>query len=198
VPRIPLLSDREAGWLFRTVVFAWARRRYGKVPGPLRAAAHHRGLTWASGLHELAVERAVGRLDPALRDIVVHRVATVVGCSWCVDFGTMLALRTGLSVQRHRELARYRESDRFTPDEKLALEYADAMTAQPMTVADELVDRLRARFGPAGLVELTYLVALENMRARTNHALGLTAQGYTSGDACPIPFDEQIRQAAAA
>ena len=42
------------------------------------------------------------------------------------------------------------------------------------------------------------LVALENMRARTNHALGLTAQGYTSGDACPIPFDEQIRQAAAA
>ena len=197
MPRIPLRTDRQVGWATR-LAYRYARRAYGADPEPAMAVAHHPRLLWAMGVHEKLVDRAARRLDPALRDLVVHRVATVVGCSWCVDFGTMLALRGGLSVRRHKELYRYRESTAFTPDEKLALEYADAMTAQPMTVADELVDRLRARFGPAGLVELTYLVALENMRARTNHALGLTAQGYTSGDACPIPFDEQIRQAAAA
>jgi AhpD family alkylhydroperoxidase len=195
MPRITLLTDRQVGWLTRSLIFRTARRRFGEVPEPLRAVAHHRGLMWASGLHQLAVERAVRRLDPALRDIVMHRVATVVGCSWCVDFGTMLALRTGLSVQRHRELARYRESAAFSEREKLALEYADAMTAQPMTVTDELVERVRAHFDDAELVELTYLVVLENMYSRTNHALGLTAQGYTSGDACPLPFDEQIRRA---
>ncbi|OLB81046.1 MAG: hypothetical protein AUI14_04650 [Actinobacteria bacterium 13_2_20CM_2_71_6] len=196
MPRIPLLTDRQVGWFTRTVVFRAARRRFGEVPEPGRAGAHHPGLMWASGIHELLVERAAHRLDPALRDLVVHRVATVVGCSWCVDFGTMLALRTGLSVQRHRELGRYRESDAFTPADKLALAYADAMTAQPMTVTDELVAALRKEFNDAELMELTYLVALENMRARTNHALGLTAQGYTSGDACPMPFDEQIQRAA--
>ena len=194
--RIPLLAERQVGWFTRTFVYRTARRRYGRVPEPLCSVAHHPRLMWAYLLHESTVEKAARRLDPALRDIVVHRVATVVGCSWCVDFATMLALRTGLSVQRHRELSGYRESDAFTPTEKLALEYADAMTAQPMHVTDELVSTLRGYLDDAQLIELTYLVALENSRARSNHALGLTAQGYTSGDACPLPFDEQIRLAA--
>jgi AhpD family alkylhydroperoxidase len=195
MPRFPLRHASQAGLLTRWV-YAIARRRFGQVPEPLMASAHHPGLMWAGILHESAVEKAATTLDPALRDIVVHRVATVVGCSWCVDFGTMLALRTGLSVHRHRELARYADSDAFTEDEKLALSYADAMTALPMTVTDELMARLRERFDERKLVELTYLVALENMRARTNHAFGLTAQGYTSGDACPLPYDQQITQAA--
>ncbi len=198
MPRIPLLGDRKVGWLTRTVVYRTARRRYGQVPEPVMAAANHPGLMWAGLIHELGVERAARRLNPELRDLVVHRVATLVGCSWCVDFGTMLALRAGFTVRRHQELARYRESDQFTAAEKLALEYADAMTAQPMAVTDQLVARLRTELDDAQLVELTYLVALENMRARTNHAVGLTAQGYTSGDACPLPFDEQIRDAQAA
>jgi AhpD family alkylhydroperoxidase len=196
MPRIPLLDDRRAGWLTRRLAFPAARRRYREVPQPLRALAHHPGLMWAAAVHELGVERAARRLPAELRDLVMHRVATVVGCSWCVDFGTMLALRAGFSVQRHRELDRYAGSTAFTAQEKLALEYADAMTAQPMTVTDALVERVRSAFDDAQLVELTYLVALENSRARTNHALGLTTQGYTSGDACPLPVDVQIARAA--
>jgi AhpD family alkylhydroperoxidase len=196
MPRLPLRTDREVGWFTRNVVYRAARRRFGAMPEPLLASAHHPGLLWAGLVHELAVEKAARRLDPQLRDLVVHRVATVVGCSWCVDFGTMLSLRAGITVHRHRELARYRDSDAFSVAEKTALEYADAMTGLPMTVTDELVGRLRTHFDDAQLIELTYLISLENFRARTNHALGLTAQGYTSGDACPLPFDEQIRQAA--
>ena len=108
--RIPLVGDRQAGWLTR-MAFRIARRRYGEVPEPVRAAAHHPRLMWAAALHEMAYEKAVGRLDTTLRDLVVHRVATRVGCSWCVDFGTMLTLKAGLSVERHRELARYQTSD---------------------------------------------------------------------------------------
>jgi hypothetical protein len=64
-----------------------------------------------------------------------------------------------------------------------------------MTVTDEQVARPRDHFTDAELVELTYLVALENQR-RSNHALSITAPGYTSGDACPLPVDEQISEAA--
>lgn len=193
--RISLLSDRQVGRLTR-FAFRAARRRFGEVPEPFRAVAHHPRLLWASTLHELTYGLAATRLAPELRDLVTHRVATRVGCSWCVDFGTMLALRAGFSVQRHRELARYRDSDAFTELEKLALAYADAMTDLPMTVTDELVAALRERLSEAELMELTYAISLENARARTNHALGLTAQGYTSGDACPLPWDEQITAAA--
>jgi len=193
--RIALVGDKQVGWLTR-LAFRAARRWYGEVPEPFRACAHHPGLMWTSAMHELAYGKAVGRLDAALRDLVVHRVATRVGCSWCVDFGTMLALKAGFSVERHRELGNYQTSDAFTELEKLALRYADAMTDLPMTVTDELVAELRKQLSEAQLVELTYAISLENMRARTNHALGLTAQGYTSGDACPVPWATQISEAA--
>lgn len=193
--RIPLADEKQVGWLTR-IGFRFARRRFGEVPEPVRAAAHHNGIMWASAIHELAYERSATRLDAELRDLVVHRVATRVGCSWCVDFGTMLTLKAGLSVERHRELGRYEVSAAFSEVEKLALRYADAMTDLPMTVTDELVQKLRGHLDEAQLVELTYSIAIENMRARTNHALGLTAQGYTSGDACPVPWDVQIEAAA--
>ncbi len=47
---------------------------------------------------------------------------------------------------------------------------------------------LLARFGDAGVFELTYQIGLENMRARMNAALGITEQGFNSGDACRIPW----------
>jgi len=37
-------------------------------------------------------------------------------------------------------------------------------------------------------VELTYAIAVENHRARFNHALGITDQGFTSGEACRVPM----------
>jgi len=62
------------------------------------------------------------------------------------------------------------------------------MTSTPTTVTDHQVAELRSRFGNAGVVELTYQIALENQRARMNSALGIIDQGFSSGDACRIPW----------
>jgi AhpD family alkylhydroperoxidase len=50
------------------------------------------------------------------------------------------------------------------------------------------VDDLRARFGEAGVIELTYQIGIENMRARMYSALGITEQGFNSGDSCRVPW----------
>ena len=47
---------------------------------------------------------------------------------------------------------------------------------------------LQARFGDAGVIELSYQIGVENMRARMNSALGITEQGFNSGDSCRIPW----------
>ena len=57
------------------------------------------------------------------------------------------------------------------------------MTTDPHTVTDEQVTDLRARFGDAGVIELTYQIGVENMRARMYAALGIT-----DGDACRVPW----------
>jgi hypothetical protein len=60
------------------------------------------------------------------------------------------------------------------------------MTAPPTTVTDGMVAELDTELGRNGLVELTYAIAAENHRTRFNHALGITDQGFTSGEACRL------------
>ena len=125
-------------------------------------------------------------LDPNLKSYAEMASAGVIGCSWCMDFGYFKAHNDGLDLDKLREVPRWRESDAFTPLERDVLEYAEAMTATPPTVADELVARLLDRLGAPAVVELTQMVALENMRSRFNSAAGLASQGYS--DVCELPL----------
>ncbi|MBM7772576.1 AhpD family alkylhydroperoxidase [Actinokineospora baliensis] len=186
MPRIPGVSTREAGPVLR-VLYWFAKRRFGAVPEPFTVLAHHRKVMMASARHEMAVERACKDLPANVREVAVYRVAQQVGCSWCVDFGTMLQRLGGLDIERLKHIDEYATAAAFSVQERLAIAYADAMTSMPMTVTDEQVERLRETFGEKGVVELTYQIALENQRARANHALGITDQGFTSGEACRVP-----------
>ena len=91
-------------------------------------------------------------------------------------------------TERHlSELHRYRESDAYTEDEKLVLEYAEGISSTPVDVSGELRERMRARFSDAQIVEITWAAAIENLRARMNHALGIEPQDYSEGAACALP-----------
>jgi alkylhydroperoxidase family enzyme len=102
----------------------------------------------------------------------------------------MLQRLDGLDVERLKDIDNYATSPRFTDDERAAIAYADAMTTDPHRVTDEQVADLRARFGENGVIELSYQIGVENMRARMNTALGITEQGFNSGDACRVPWVE--------
>jgi AhpD family alkylhydroperoxidase len=181
--RIPAVSAERAGVLGR-MVYRMARRRFGEVPEPFGVARHHGKVFWAQLVTELAHEKAATVLPARLRELAVFRTATVVGCQWCVDFGTMLQRLGGLDVDRLRHIDEYATHPAFEPVERLVIAYADAMTATPPSVTDAQVAELEAELGRAGLIELTTQIGLENMRARTYHALGITEQGFDA--ACRV------------
>jgi AhpD family alkylhydroperoxidase len=185
--RIEPLSPQRAGLLTRAM-YRVAKRRFGQVPEPLAVAAHHRKLMVAWAVHENVADWASKTLPASVRELAVFWTARAIGCSWCVDFGSMLQRLEGLDIQRLQDIDNYVTSTAFTDDERAAIGYADAMTADPHTVTDEQIADLKARFGDAGVFELTYQIGLENMRARMNSALGITEQGFNSGDACRIPW----------
>lgn len=185
--RIPAVPNEQAGLVGR-LVYRYAKRRFGAVPEPIAVVRWHRKLFWATLVAESGYEKAASVLPVNVRDLAVYRTATNVGCSWCVDFGTMLQRHSGLDIDRLTQIDQYPTSPLFSEDERVALGYTDAMTAQPMTVTDEMVERLVERFGREGTIELTHSIALEDQRARFNHALGLADQGFTSGDACRVPL----------
>jgi alkylhydroperoxidase family enzyme len=193
--RIEPLPPNRAGLLTR-VMYRVAKRRYGQVPEPFAVAAHHRKLMIAGAVHETMIDRASKTLPVSVRELAVFWTARKIGCSWCVDFGSMLQRLDGLDIQRLKDIDNYATSTAFTDDERAAIAYADAMTTDPHTVTDEQVADLRARFGDAGVFELTYQIGVENMRARMNSALGITEQGFNSGDACRIPWVSEASPAA--
>jgi 4-carboxymuconolactone decarboxylase len=164
----------------------YSRRRFGRELATTEAYLHTPGLLAGYGGFELAVERA-GRVEERLKLLAELRAAQVVGCEWCMDFGSMLARAEGLPERQLSELALYRTSDAFDKEERLVIEYGEAMSRTPIEVGEELAARLRERFDDAQLVELTNVIAIENHRARFNHALGLEPQGFSEGAACVVP-----------
>jgi alkylhydroperoxidase family enzyme len=86
---------------------------------------------------------------------------------------------------RLSELDNYLESDRFTPREKVALRYADAITWDPTQADDALWAELRQHFNAAELVELGYLIGVFAGGQRWIHTLqvhhGDVAAATTTG-----------------
>lgn len=179
--RIPLEHPQT---LFVRLVSGWSRRRYGAVLEPGLAMLHNRRVLMSVSRFEMAVEKW-SSVDDGLKDLACAAVAAQIGCSWCMDFGWYVSRNKGLDVAKLEHLADWRESDVYTPLERSVLAYAEAMTATPPEVTDELVADLRAHLTDEQLVELTEMISLENLRSRTNSALGLTSQGFK--DHCEVP-----------
>ena len=96
---------------------------------------------------------------------------------------------SALGIQDEKLLAvdDYATSLLFDATERLALEYADAMTFTDQDVSDDLFARLRAVFDDDALVELTATIAWENSSSKYNRALRVPSQGLWKRTGEPAP-----------
>ena len=83
----------------------------------------------------------------------------------------------GVAEEKILALADYATSPLYGDAERVALEYADAMTLSDREVGDELFDRLRRFYDDDALVELTAVIAWENASSKFNRALRVPSQG---------------------
>ncbi|MEV0182742.1 carboxymuconolactone decarboxylase family protein [Streptomyces sp. NPDC050625] len=179
--RIPLTPPRTP---FVRLTEWYSRRVYGKVLDPVRALGHNPRVLRSDLRFEQSVAKW-NRLDPDLKALAEMATAAAIGCSWCMDFGYWVSRERGMAPEKVQDVPVWRDSDAYTPLERDVMAYAEAMTATPPTVEDDLVARLRDRLGEPALVELTAMVAVENLRSRINSSLGLTSQGFK--DSCAVP-----------
>jgi AhpD family alkylhydroperoxidase len=168
------------------LVFWVAHRRFGQPVEPLQGYARNGAVLAAMTGLEIGMERAT-RLDMRLKQLAELRVAALVGCRFCLDIGSALVAKIGVTPAQVRELNDYEASAAFSALEKVVLRYADRMTETPVEIDDHLVSSLLAHMDEAQLVELTAAIAHENLRARMNHALGYDAAGFAEGGVCALP-----------
>ena len=172
----------------------YTRRSYGRDTEIAGVLAHSPPHMRGYGMLEWGNERAHG-LDEKLQMLAETKAATQVGCEFCLDIASHLSRKAGVSEEQLRNLHAYKESPAFSPLERLVLEYAEAMSQTPVMVSDELFARLREHFDEQQIVELTAGIALENFRARFNHALGITPAGFSSGEYCVLPDAVAVQEA---
>jgi 4-carboxymuconolactone decarboxylase len=184
--RIGGVPEREAGLLGR-FAYRFSRRRFGKVLEPLTLTAHHPRLLAGYGAFERQLERS-RLVDQRLKSLAETKVAATVGCEFCIDIGSALGRKAGVSEEQLRDLHEYAKSGAYSSLEKLVLEYAEeGMTRTPAVVREGLFDAMSGRLDEMQLVELTAAIAWENYRARFNHAFGIGSQGFSEGALCPLP-----------
>ena len=191
--RLPGVSDHDAG-LSAKLAFFFTRRKLARMTGletaemlePLRMYAHIPRLLNAYGRLEQA-ESKLDILSPRHRALAELKSATTVRCEYCIDLGSQVARRWGITDEELLALSDYRNASCFSDVDKLILEYATAVSRTPVEVSDRLFDALRAHFDAAQLVGLTHVIGLGNLRARFNIPLGIGASGFSGSRVCALP-----------
>ena len=175
--RVSVKQLREYPWILRP--FFWnQKRKYEVILQP--------GLLWARVPKLFAavavlygvLDRKSSPLSPVLRSLVTVRVSQINWCRFCVDINSAtLAKRSG-SMEKVEKLALWKESDLFDKKERVVLEYTEAVTYSDQQVTDELIERLKVFFNEDTIVELTGLIAFQNLSSKFNSALDVPPQGF--------------------
>jgi alkylhydroperoxidase family enzyme len=193
VARIQGVSAGQAGLRARFAYF-FTRREFARLTGrrpehavePLEMLARLPGLLAAYGKLEQATAR-LHHLDWRLQVLAELKSSTVIHCEFCIDLASQIARQSGLTDEQMLALPRYADSELFTELEKLVMDYATAMSRTPAQVPDALFARLHEHLSDEQMVELTYHIALENLRGRFNVAMGIGAAGFSEGMVCALP-----------
>ena len=168
-------------WYIRP--FFWnQKRKYGQVLNPALIWARVPGLFAAIAILYGVLDRKSSPIDPVLRSLITVRVSQINECRFCIDINSaVMAKRTG-SMNKVEALERWQESKLFDNKERVVLEYVEAVTYTGRQVDEDLSRRLHEYFNEDEIVELTGLIAFQNLSSKFNSALDLPAQGF-----CRLP-----------
>jgi len=174
-------SPSACAWYLRP--FFWnQRRKYGAVLQSAlfwaRAPKVFLGVAVLYGM----IDRKSSPLDPVLRSLVTVRVSQLNGCRFCIDINSATLLKQGLAVEKLEALDRWPHSALFGDRERTTLEYAEAVTLRSDAIDGGLMQRLKGYYDDDTIVELTALIAFQNLSSKFNSALGVPPQGF-----CLIP-----------
>lgn len=168
-------------WYLRPF-FRRQKRKYGAVLDAAllwaRSPKLFLGVAFLYGM----IDRKSSPIEPALRSLVTVRVSQINWCRFCVDLNSATLLKRGASMEKVAALENWRGSNLFDARERTALAYAEAMTRSDIQVDDALMQDLRAHFDDDAIIELSGLIAFQNMSSKFNAALDVPAQGF-----CRLP-----------
>ena len=102
-------------------------------------------------------------IDKQLLELVKLRASQINGCAFCVQFHILQGERLGVPADKLNLVVVWREAPLFSPCERAALAWTEALTQLVAGVSDEVYAQARAEFSEQELLYLTSAVASINV-----------------------------------
>lgn len=172
----------EYPWWLR-IIFWKQKKKYGQVLKPALIWGRSPKLFVMESLLYGALERKSSPIPGVLRSLVMVRVSQINQCSFCMDLNSAHLLQRAGTLAKADALREWQKSELFDAKEKACLEYAEAMTYSDQKVTDKMLGQLRQYFDDDGIVELTGIIAFQNLSSKFNSALDIPQQGFCKYEA---------------
>lgn len=102
-------------------------------------------------------------LDPKLLELVKMRASQLNGCAYCLDMHSQDARQLGETEQRLYVLPAWREAPFYSPRERAALAWTEAVTlVADSHVPDEVYEEARREFNEQEMIDLTMAIIAIN------------------------------------
>lgn len=107
--------------------------------------------------------KTASSIEASIQHLIEIRASQINGCAFCVDMHVKQATIHGERPLRLHHLAIWRESTLFSPRERAALAWTEALTTlPPHGVPDDVYDKVRTQLSEKELSDLSFLVMAIN------------------------------------
>jgi len=113
----------------------------------------------------LALGQVAGNagMDKQLLELIKLRASQINGCAFCVQYHIMAAEKLGIEGDKLNLVVVWREAPIFSPRERAALAWTEALTLVSHGVSDELYAEVSAEFSEKELAYLSTAIAAINV-----------------------------------
>lgn len=184
--RIDPREMQDCPWYLRP--FFWNQlRKYGAALDAALLWARSAKLFLGVAFLNAVIDRKSSPIDPPVRSLATVRASQPNWCRFCGGLNSVTHLKHGASIAKVEASKNWRESSLFEKREHAALANAEAMTLSDQQVEDTQMIALREHFDDAAVVELTGLIAFQNLSSKSNAALVMPPHGF-----CRLPNDSNV------
>ena len=167
--------------LTRLILFL-QRKKFGFDLNPTKAWGIVPRLMLGMNFFFKLISSKKSRIDASLRTLISVRISQINNCEFCVDMNSHLFFESKGETEKINQLKSWQANNLYSAREQVALEYAETVTITGRIVTPELQTKLLQQFKKEEIIELTAIIAYQNLSSKFNSALDIKPNGF-----CDIP-----------
>jgi alkylhydroperoxidase family enzyme len=163
--------------------YAFTRRQFGQVPGPLSVFCARMPTAFTRFYMKAGMLEKKLKLASDTAVLIREHVASTNECGYCVDANRWSAInKTGVDAAKLDALIDYRTSPLFDDAERAALAFAAELT-EARHVNQETFEELARHYSEREICDIVFLVATEHLYNINNIGLNIGSAGMCEASA---------------